>query len=114
MQQQKAVLARTFLARTLTIGVLLCSPYAFAQVGGNSGSGGSSTDSRTTTGIASDQARIPPSGSNSLGTANSSGVTGSGTIGANMEPKDSRGIDAEIQNENSRIDSKINGICRGC
>lgn len=114
MPKQTAVLARTFFARTLMIGVLLYSPYALAQVGGNSGSGGSSAGSRTTTGIASDQARVPPPGTNSLGTANSSGVTGSGTIGANMEPKDSRGIDAEIQNENSRIDSKINGICRGC
>jgi hypothetical protein len=108
MQQQNAVLTGT-----LMIGVLLSS-HALAQVGGNSGSGGSATGSRTTTGIVSDQPRIPPPGTNSLGTANSSGVTGSGTVGANVEPADSRRIDAEIQNENSRIDSKINGICRGC
>lgn len=114
MQKQKAVLARTFLARTLMIGVLLYSPYALAQVGGNLGGGNSSTGSRTTTGIASDQARIPPSGTNSLGTANSSGVAGGGTVGANMEPEDSRRIDAEIQRENLRIDSKVNSICRGC
>jgi len=39
-------------------------------------------------------------------------VTGSGTVGANTEPE--RRIDTEIQNENARVDSKINGICRGC
>jgi hypothetical protein len=114
MQKQKAVLVRTVLARTLMIGVLLYSPYALAQISGSSGSGPASTGSRTTTGIASDRAHIPPPGTNSLGTANSSGVTGGGTVGANMEPKDSRRIDTEIQDENSRIDSKIKGICRGC
>jgi hypothetical protein len=66
------------------------------------------------TGIAFDQAHIPPPGTNSLGTANSSGVTGGGTVGASTEPRDIGRIDAEIQHENSRIDSKISGICRGC
>jgi hypothetical protein len=55
--------------------------------------------------------RISPPGTNSLGTANS---IGGETVGANMEPQDSRRIDTEIQNENARIDSKIGGICRGC
>jgi hypothetical protein len=114
MQQQKAVLVRTALAGTLMIGPLLYSPYGLAQISGSPGGGTSSTGSRTTTGIASDQARIPAPGTNSLGTANSSGAVGSGTVGANMEPKDSRHVDAEIQNENLRINSKINGICRGC
>jgi hypothetical protein len=114
MQQQKAVVVRAVLAGTLMIGLLLYSPYVLAQISGSQGGGTSSTGSRTTTGIASDQARIPAPGTNSLGTADSSGAAGSGTVGVNTEPKDSRHIDAEIQNENLRIDSKINGICRGC
>jgi hypothetical protein len=109
MQKQRAAKVKI-----LMVTALLYPACALAQAGGNSGSGASSAGSRTTTGIASDQAHIPPPGTNSLGTANSSGVTGGGTVGANMEPKDSRRIDTEIQNENSRIDSKINGICRGC
>jgi hypothetical protein len=105
MQKQKTVLAKT-----LMIGVLLYSPFAFAQTSGSPGGGAPSTGTRTTTGIASDQAHISPPGTNRPGTANSS----SGTVGANFEPQDSRRIDTEIQNENIRIDSKISGICRGC
>jgi hypothetical protein len=112
MQKQK-----TGKAKLLIIAALLYPACALAQIGGgNSGSGAqsSSTGLGTTTGIASDQAHISRPGTNSLGTANSSGVAGGATVGANMEPKDSRRIDAEIRDENSRIDSKINNICKGC
>jgi hypothetical protein len=104
------------LAGTLVIGALLYSPYAVAQSSGSSGPGstGSSAGGGTTTGIASDQAHISPPGTNSLGTANSSGTTGGGTVGVNREPGETRSIDTEIEHENSRIDSRINGICRGC
>ena len=104
---------RAIKVKILMVAALLYPACGLAQISGNSGTGASSTGSRATTGIASDQAHISPPGTNSLGTANSSGGTGSGT-GANMEPRDSRRIDTEIQNENSRIDSKISGICRGC
>ena len=100
--------------KILMVAALFYPACGLAQISGNSGTGASSTGSRATTGIASDPAHIPTPGTNSLGTANSSGGTGSGTVGANMEPRDSRRIDTEIQNENSRIDSKISGICRGC
>jgi hypothetical protein len=109
MQQQK-----TFLAKSLVIGVLFYSPCALAQISGSPGGGAASSGARTTTGIASDQAHIPSPGTNSLGTANSSGRSVGGTVGANREPKDSRAVDAEIQNENAAVDSKISGICRGC
>jgi hypothetical protein len=102
--QQKAVLANA-----LMIGALLYGPCALAQTSGNSGSGPASTGSRTT-GLASGQAHISPPGTNSLGTANSGGET----VGANMEPNENRNFDSEIQNENSRINSKLKGICRGC
>jgi hypothetical protein len=104
-------------AQLLIIAALLYPACALAQIGGgNSGSGahGSSAGAGTTTGIASDQAHISPPGTNSLGAANSSGSPGGATVGANMEPRDSRRIDAEIRDENSRVDSKINNICKGC
>jgi hypothetical protein len=105
---------RAIKVKILMVAALLYPACGLAQISGNSGTGASSTGSRATTGIASDPAHISPPGINSLGTANSSGGTGSGTVGASMEPRDSRRIDTEIQNENLRIDSKINGICRGC
>jgi hypothetical protein len=113
MQKQK-----TGKAKLLIIAALLYPTCALAQIGGgNSGSGAahsSSMGAGSTTGIASDQAHIAPPGTNSLGTANSAGLPGGTTVGANMEPKDSRRIDAEIRDENSRVDSKINNICKGC
>jgi hypothetical protein len=104
-------------AKLLIIAALLYPACVLAQIGGgNSGSGAhsSSTGAPSTTGIASDQAHISPPGTNSLGTPNSSGSPGGATVGANMEPRDSRRIDAEIRDENSRIDSRINNICKGC
>ena len=112
MQKQK-----TGKLKILMVAALLYPACALAQIsGGNSGGGarGSSMGAGSTTGIASDQAHISPPGTNSLGTANSSGSPGGATVGANLEPQDSRRIDAEIRDENSRVDSKINNICRGC
>lgn len=107
MQKQQATLISIAIAAAL-----LYPAYALAQIGGNSGSPhGAMTGSPGTTGLASDQAHIPPPGTNSLGTANSSDVT---TGMAGPEPKDSRRIDAQIRTEDARIDAKINGICKGC
>jgi hypothetical protein len=108
MQKQKTVLATIAM-----LAALLYPAYALAQMGGGSSGGapGSVTGSRSTTGLASDQVHISPPGTNSLGTANSSGVT-TGMAGA--EPKDSQRIDAEIRAEDTRIDAKINNICKGC
>jgi hypothetical protein len=111
MQKQK-----TRLAKILMVATLLYPAYALAQISGPSGGSAHSSSMGTgsTTGIASDQAHISWPGTNSLGTANSSGLPGGATVGANMEPTDSRRIDAEIQDENSRVDFKINNICKGC
>jgi hypothetical protein len=117
MQKQK-----TGKLKILMVAALFYPACALAQIsGGNSGGGAhgssmgaSSMGAGSTTGIASDQAHISPPGTNSLGTADSSGSPGGATVGANMEPQDSRRIDAEIRDENSRIDSKINNICKGC
>ena len=112
MQKQQTGKAKIFPAVAL-----LYPAFAFAQVSGANSGGdahGSSMGAGTTTGIASDQAHISRPGTNTLGTANSSGLPGGATVGANMEPKDSRRIDAEIRDENFRVDSKINNICKGC
>jgi hypothetical protein len=111
MQKQK-----TRLAKILMVAALLYPAYALAQISGPSGGGAHSSSMGTggTTGIASDQAHIPPPGTNSLGAANPSGSPGGATVGANMEPTDSRRIDAEIRAEDARIDAKINNICKGC
>src|SRR5580692_1029557 len=112
MQKQK-----TGKLKILMVAALFYPACALAQIsGGNSGGGAhdSSMGAGSTTGIASDQAHISPPGTNSLGTANSSGSPGGATVGANMEPQDSRRIDAEIRDENSKIDSEINNICKGC
>lgn len=107
MQQLKR--AKT---KMLMIAALLYPACALAQIGGgHPGGGASSTGSQSTTGLAPDQAHIASPGTNSLGTANSSGVT---TGMAGVEPKDSQRIDAEIRAEDTRIDAKINNICKGC
>jgi hypothetical protein len=113
MQKQKAQ-QKNHLAKILMVAALLTPACALAQTTGSLGSGAAHSSSTGTTGIASGQSHISPPGTNSLGTANSSGVAGGATVGANMEPADSRRIDAEIQSENSRVDSKINNICKGC
>jgi hypothetical protein len=116
--REESVMRKQKTAKTkiLIVALLLYPACALAQIsGGSSGAGAhGSSMGGTTTGIASDQAHISPPGTNSLGTANSSGMPGGATVGANMEPKDSRHIDAEIRDENSKIDSEINNICKGC
>jgi hypothetical protein len=67
----------------------------------------------------------PPPGTNSAGTAQSSGgpalnsqpgtTTGSAPLGSgNANPPSTTSTDTAIENENKTIDSKVKGICRGC
>ncbi|MHC4042722.1 hypothetical protein GA0061098_103260 [Bradyrhizobium shewense] len=87
---------------------------AFAQAsGGSAGSTGGAAGSAggsvgSSGGVANSPA--PPPGTNSLGTAQSSGpgsgvTTGSGTGG---------GADATVNAENRMLDKKLKSICRGC
>ena len=80
---------------------------SFAQATG--GAGGSTGGSAGSTGGVAN-APAPPPGTNSLGTAQSSGpgsgvTTGSGTGGA---------ADATVNAENRMLDKKLKSICRGC
>ncbi|WP_271574964.1 hypothetical protein [Bradyrhizobium sp. CCBAU 11361] len=81
---------------------------SFAQAtGGSAGSTGGSSGS-TTGGVANSPA--PPPGTNSLGTAQSSG-TGSGvTTGTGS----GAAADATVNAENRQLDKKMKSICRGC
>ncbi|EJN10852.1 hypothetical protein PMI42_05868 [Bradyrhizobium sp. YR681] len=75
---------------------------AFAQAtGGTAGSGGS------TGGVANSSA--PPPGTNSLGTAQSSGASPGVTTGSGAGS-----ADATVNTENRMLDKKLKSICRGC
>lgn len=103
----------TLSLKTIIVIVALAAMPAlsFAQAtGGSAGSTGSSAGS--TGGVANSPA--PPPGTNSLGTAQSSGAnaapgvtTGTGT-GAGAE------ADATVNTENRQLDKKMKSICRGC
>src|SRR5262249_47492389 len=97
--------------------VLLLPLQATAQSGGVSGSGSSSAgvtngtagSSAGSTGSAGGTGAMPgPPGTNSLGTAQSSGGVTTGSASP------STAIDQRIQDENRQIDQKLKGICRGC
>ncbi|MBR0967735.1 hypothetical protein JQ554_31420 [Bradyrhizobium diazoefficiens] len=76
---------------------------SFAQAtGGASGSGGPAG------GVANSSAPAP--GTNSLGTAQSSGASAGGTGGAAAGGT----TDAAVNAENRVLDKKLKSICRGC
>lgn len=82
---------------------------SFAQTtGGSAGSTGSSAGSAG--GVAN--APAPPPGTNSLGTAQSSGPNAASGVttgtGAGAE------ADATVNAENRQLDKKLKSICRGC
>jgi hypothetical protein len=61
----------------------------------------------------------PPPGTNTLGTANSTGSgattgTAGGRIDGTVTPGPSMPGDAEIRAEDPKVDAKIKSICRGC
>jgi hypothetical protein len=75
--------------------------------------------------FAQNGAGAPPPGTNSAGTAQSSGgtplnrqpgvTTGSAGLGSgNAAPPPTTGADAAINKENQILDSKMKSICRGC
>ncbi|RXG87141.1 hypothetical protein [Bradyrhizobium vignae] len=79
------------------------------SAGSSGGSVGTTGGSMGSTGAVGNSP-APPPGTNSLGTAQSSGpgsgvTTGTGTGGE---------TDATVNAENRRLDKKMNSICRGC
>ncbi|GLR91968.1 hypothetical protein [Bradyrhizobium iriomotense] len=61
-----------------------------------------------TAGAGSPSGMAPPPGTNSLGTAQSSG----GTVG--MGSGGDRSVDQAVDAENKQIDKTVKSICRGC
>ena len=78
---------------------------AFAQAAGGSG-GTSGGAAGSAGGVANSPA--PPPGTNSLGTAQSSGPGGGGAAATGG------GTDAAVNAENRMLDKKAKSICRGC
>ncbi|UQD69802.1 hypothetical protein JEY40_27890 [Bradyrhizobium japonicum] len=96
--------ANTSIKTLIVILSLAAMPaVSFAQTtGAATGSSGS------TGGVANSPA--PPPGTNSLGTAQSSGASRGDTTGAAT----SGSADAAVNAENELLDKKMKGICRGC
>ncbi|WP_249154242.1 hypothetical protein [Bradyrhizobium manausense] len=77
---------------------------SFAQgAGGSNGSAGGVTN-----------APAPPPGTNSLGTAQSSGANTSPGVTTGAASGTNRNVDATVNTENQLLDKKMMSICRGC
>jgi len=103
--------ANTSIKTMIVIFALAAMPtVSFAQAtGGSAGSTGASTGSSggsmgSSGGVSNSPA--PPPGTNSLGTAQSSGPGSGVTTGS--------GTDATVNAENRLLDKKLKSICRGC
>ncbi|WBL76080.1 hypothetical protein I3J27_23975 [Bradyrhizobium xenonodulans] len=82
---------------------------SFAQAtGGSAGSTGSSAGS--TGGVSN--APAPPPGTNSLGTAQSSGANAASGVTTGTGAGEA--ADATVNTENRQLDKKMKSICRGC
>ncbi|MBR0873032.1 hypothetical protein JQ633_21930 [Bradyrhizobium tropiciagri] len=90
-----------------TIAILLPPAAGFAQ---GTGTGGSPSSSATS-GTAAPQLTAP--GTNSAGTAQSSGRPNSGE-GVTTGSASGQSIDKTIEDENRSVDHRLKGICRGC
>lgn len=99
---------------TLIFALAAMPAVSFAQatggsVGSTGGSAGSTGGSAGSTGgVANSPA--PPPGTNSLGTAQSSGPGSGVTTGTSS----SGAADATVNTENRMLDKKMKSICRGC
>lgn len=89
----------------IVIFALAATPaISFAQTtGGSTGSTG---------GVA--KAPAPPPGTNSLGTAQSSGANTAPGVTTGAASKSNADADATVSAENRQLDKKMKSICRGC
>lgn len=89
----------------IVIFALAATPaISFAQTtGGPTGSTG---------GVA--KAPAPPPGTNSLGTAQSSGANTAPGVTTGAASKSNADADATVSTENRQLDKKMKSICRGC
>ncbi|MGN1285254.1 MAG: hypothetical protein ACI4XG_01505 [Bradyrhizobium sp.] len=88
-----------------TIAILLAPGATVAQ--------GTGSGSRSSASPASPQVTSPPPGTNSAGTAQSSGRLNSGE-GVTTGAASSESFDKAIADENKAVEQRLKGICRGC
>ncbi|NEV01771.1 hypothetical protein [Bradyrhizobium uaiense] len=89
-----------------TIAILLTPAVTVAQ---STGTGSPSSASPV-----SPQLTSPPPGTNSAGTAQSSGRLNTGEGVTTGSASSTENLDKAIANENRTVDRRVNGICRGC
>lgn len=105
-------------AAIAAIGMMVVPAISLAQTGGG-GAGGSTSGAASGqtggTGNSAGLATPPAAGTNSAGTAQSSGGrpnAGPGVTTGSAPPRTKE--DEAIDKEDMTVDRKVNGICRGC
>ena len=89
--------------------IVIFSLAAMPAVAFSQGTGGSTG---STGGVANSPAS--PSGTNSLGTAQSSGANTAPGVTTGAAPGANSDADATVSTENRLLDKKMKSICRGC
>jgi hypothetical protein len=105
------------LRATVSIKVLIviCGVAAMPVVSlaqGAGGAGGTGSSAGSSSGVANSQAVAP--GTNSLGTAQSSGANAAPGVTTGTGGGGGTSVDATVNAENRVLDKKIKSICRGC
>lgn len=98
----------------IVIFALAATPaISFAQTtGGSTGSTGGVANAPASTGVPN--APAPPPGTNSLGTAQSSGANTAPGVTTGAASRSNADADATVNTENRQLDKKMKSICRGC
>ncbi|MGF6307879.1 hypothetical protein ABIB82_001890 [Bradyrhizobium sp. i1.8.4] len=96
-----------------TIAILLAPTVTVAQGTGSGTGSGTGTGNPSSASPTSPQVTSPPRGTNSAGTAQSSGRLNSGE-GVTTGSASSESFDKAIADENKSVDHRLKGICRGC
>ncbi len=91
-----------------TIAILLASPAALSQGTGQGAGQGTASP------LSPQPTSPPPPGTNSAGTAQSSGGSPNTREGVTTGSANSQSVDQAIERENRSIDQRLKGICRGC
>lgn len=109
---KRASLAITVAAITM----LICPVVSFAQSGGGSSAGGSSSAGSMSAGTSGITGAPPARGTNSAGTAQSSGRGVTMRSARSKKRRSERHAygDAAINEENKDVDRRVKSICRGC
>ncbi|WGD55800.1 hypothetical protein QA641_19075 [Bradyrhizobium sp. CB1650] len=104
MAKPSAMSSATVSIKALIVICGIAAMPAASLAQGTSGAAGSSSG-----GVAN--APAPPPGTNSLGTAQSSGPNAAPGVTTGTG---SASVDATVQTENRQLDKKMKSICRGC